>query len=51
MGITKKPKGAYLETGRRWPSFIIVYEDGTRRKFAKHVTHDTELFLLVEIRN
>jgi len=48
---TKKAKIAYLERGRKWPMFIIKYDDLSRQKFVKHVTWDVAEKMLSEINN
>lgn len=47
----KKPKAAYLEKARKWPMFVIVYNDGSRKKFSKHLTWDVAQQKLTEIQN
>lgn len=49
--MTKREKSAYLSTERKWPNFIILYQDGSRKRFAKHVTIDKATDLLREMNN
>ncbi len=47
----KRAKIVYLERGRKWPMFIIKYDDLSRQKFVKHVTWDVAEKMLAEINN
>ena len=51
MGTINKPKLAFLEKTRKWPMFVIVYTDGSRKKFTKHLTWPEAEKKLSEIRN
>lgn len=46
-----KAKLAFIEKTRKWPMFVVVYEDGSRRKFTKHLTWPEAEIKLAEIRN
>ena len=46
-----KAKSAYLFKDRKWPRFEIIYTNGKRKRFTKHVDIETAELILTKIRN